>query len=202
MCQQTVLAGNRALAPASADAYGHGMETVTFETALGVFGLGWTGRGLARVLLPDTSQKAMLERLGRDGAVPGEPTRLISSLMNRIEDYAEGQEIGFDDVPLDLGSVPSFHRKAYERLVQVPWGQTITYGDLARELGDVGLSRAVGQAMGANPIPLVIPCHRVLASNGRPGGFSAPGGTVTKVKMLALEGVSVGAPAGQMSFGF
>ncbi|WP_461382802.1 methylated-DNA--[protein]-cysteine S-methyltransferase [Devosia indica] len=178
------------------------METVTFETALGLFGLGWTERGLARVLLPDTSQKAMLERLGRDGAQPGEPTRLIAGLINRIEDYAEGLEVHFGDVPLDLAGVSGFHRRAYERLVQVPWGQTITYGALARELGDPGLSRAVGQAMGANPIPLVIPCHRVLASNGKPGGFSAPGGTVTKVKMLAMEGVNVGTPAGQMSFGF
>ncbi|WP_297110198.1 methylated-DNA--[protein]-cysteine S-methyltransferase [uncultured Devosia sp.] len=178
------------------------METVTFETALGLFGLGWSERGLARVLLPDTSQKAMLERLERDGARPGEPTRMISGLMDRIEDYAEGIEVDFADVPLDLGAVPSFHRRAYDLLLQIPWGRTTTYGALARDLGDPGLARAVGQAMGANPIPLVIPCHRVLASNGKPGGFSAPGGTVTKVKMLAMEGVNVGTPAGQLSFGF
>jgi O-6-methylguanine DNA methyltransferase len=178
------------------------METVTFDTALGLFGLCWTERGLARVLLPDTTQKAMIDRLERGGAIPGTPTRMVMSLMDRIEDYAEGRAVDFGSVPLDLTGIPDFHRRAYERLLLVEWGHTITYGDLARELGDVTLSRAVGQAMGANPMPLVIPCHRVLASNGKAGGFSAPGGTATKAKMLALEGVSIGAPAGQLSFGF
>lgn len=178
------------------------METVTFDTALGLFGLGWTERGLARVLLPDTTQKATIERLQRDGARSGTPTRMVMSIMDRIEDYAEGRMVDFSSVPLDLAGIPDFHRRAYEKLLLVPWGRTMTYGELARELGDVSLSRAVGQAMGANPMPLVIPCHRVLASNGKAGGFSAPGGTATKSKMLALEGVSIGAPAGQMSFGF
>ena len=178
------------------------METTIFDTALGRFGIGWTARGLARVLLPGDDEAVLLDRLNRGGAHPGEPTRAIAALMDRIEDYAEGERVDFMDVDLDLGGVPDFHRRAYEILVTVGWGETLTYGDLARRLGDVGLSRAVGQAMGANPVPLVIPCHRVLASDGKPGGFSAPGGSVSKVKMLALEGVSVGAPAGQMSFGF
>lgn len=178
------------------------METTIFDTALGRFGIGWTARGLARVLLPGDDEAVLLDRLNRGGAHPGEPTRAIAALMDRIEDYAEGERVHFMDVDLDLGGVPDFHRRAYEILVTVGWGETLTYGDLARRLGDVGLSRAVGQAMGANPVPLVIPCHRVLASDGKPGGFSAPGGSVSKVKMLALEGVSVGAPAGQMSFGF
>lgn len=134
--------------------------------------------------------------------MPGYPDRSVADLLNRIEDYSDGLAVNFDNVRLDLSGCPDFHRRAYDLLAKVGWGQTVTYGDLARQLGDVGLSRAVGQAMGANPIPLIIPCHRVLASDGRPGGFSAPGGAVAKLKMLALEGVSVGAPAGQMSFGF
>lgn len=178
------------------------METTTFDTALGRFGIGWTEKGLARVLLPGDDDAALLDRLNRGGGRPGEPTRTIAALMDRIEDYAEGERVDFTNVALDLGGVPDFHRRAYEILVTVGWGETLTYGDLARRLGDVGLSRAVGQAMGANPMPLVIPCHRVLASDGRPGGFSAPGGAASKVKMLALEGVSIGGPAGQMSFGF
>jgi methylated-DNA-[protein]-cysteine S-methyltransferase len=178
------------------------METTTFHTALGRFGIGWTETGLARVLLPGSDEAALIDRLNRGDARPGEPTRAIAALMDRIEDYAEGERVEFADVRLDLRGVPDFHRRAYELLLGVGWGETLTYGDLARRLGDVGLSRAVGQAMGANPMPLVIPCHRVLASDGKPGGFSAPGGAASKVKMLALEGVSVGAPAGQMSFGF
>ena len=106
------------------------------------------------------------------------------------------------DASLDLTGVPDFHRRCYEILLTIGWGKTTTYGDMARRLGGVGLSRAVGQAMGANPIPLIIPCHRVLAAGGGAGGFSAPGGTTSKRAMLALEGVSMGAPPGQMQFAF
>ena len=178
------------------------METAIFDTALGAFGIGWTDKGLARVLLPGDDNAKMRESLGREGGAPGEPTRAISALMDRIEDYAEGERVEFFDIALDLAGVPDFHRRAYDMLLQVKWGETLTYGELARRLGDVNLSRAVGQAMGANPVPLIIPCHRVLAGNGKPGGFSAPGGALSKVRMLALEGVVVGAPEGQMSFGF
>lgn len=178
------------------------MDTAIFDTALGVFGLGWTDRGLCRVLLPGDAPEIMADRLGRNGARLGSPTLEIAALMDRIEDYAEGERVDFSGATLDLRGAPEFHRRAYDLLLSVPWGETRTYGDLARQLGDVNLSRAVGQAMGANPMPLVIPCHRVLASDGKPGGFSAPGGAASKLKMLALEGVSVGTPAGQMTFGF
>lgn len=178
------------------------MEIMVFDTALGAFGIGWTDAGVARLLLPGTDRAALLERINRDGAQAGEPTRAIDAVINQIEDYAAGEAVDFSAVPLDLEKVPEFNRRAYTLLLQVGWGQTTTYGALARQLGDVALSRAVGAAMGANPIPLIIPCHRVLASDGKPGGFSAPGGAESKLRMLALEGVSVGAPAGQMAFGF
>lgn len=178
------------------------MEYAVFETALGFFGVGWSGRGIARVLLPGDDVEAMKARLEEAGFKPGTPDRAVSALFDRIEDYAEGQRVDFSGTPLDLERVPDFHCRAYALLLKVGWGETSTYGVLARSLGDVGLSRAVGQAMGANPVPLLIPCHRVLASNGKPGGFSAPGGASAKLRMLALEGVSVGAPVGQMTFGF
>lgn len=178
------------------------MRSTIFETALGYFGIGWTGAGIARLQLPGLDHQALLARINRDGAEPGEPSNAVEAVINRIEDYAEGAAVEFDDVQLDLDGQPEFHRKAYELLLQIRWGQTTSYGTLARQLGDVSLSRAVGQAMGANPIPLIIPCHRVLASTGKPGGFSAPGGAQSKLRMLALEGVAVGAPAGQMAFGF
>lgn len=178
------------------------METAIFDTALGAFGIGWTDAGVARLQLPGLDAEAMAARINRDGAKPGEPSRAIATVINQIEDYADGIAVRFDAVQLDLAGLPAFHRKAYGLLLGCGWGQTTSYGALARELGDVTLSRAVGQAMGANPIPLIIPCHRVLASTGKPGGFSAPGGALSKMRMLALEGVSVGAPAGQMGFGF
>ena len=178
------------------------MDYTIFDTALGPFALAWTAAGLRRVLLPGDPPSIMAVALEKAGFRRSDPDREIMALMDAIEDYAEGRNVDFSTIRLDLADIPDFHRRAYDLLVQVGWGETVTYGDLARMLGDVGLSRAVGQAMGANPVPLVIPCHRVLASNGKPGGFSAPGGAMSKVKMLALEGVSVGTPAGQMSFGF
>lgn len=178
------------------------MQTTVFDTALGRFGIGWTDKGLARLQLPGLDDDQMQERLNRDGAVPGAPDHAINALIDAIEDYAEGAYVDFASTPLDLTGVPAFHSRAYELLLTFGWGQMTTYGEMARQLGDVSLSRAVGQAMGANPIPLVIPCHRVLASDGKPGGFSAPGGATTKLRMLALEGVSPGVPAGQMTFGF
>lgn len=178
------------------------METVTFNTVLGEFGIGWTDRGVARLQLPGLEHEALGERLNRNGAQAGEPSRMIAALIDKIEDYAEGSVVEFRGIPLDLAGVPEFHQRAYGLLLGFGWGQTTTYGELARALGDVTLARAVGQAMGSNPIPLIIPCHRVLASGRKAGGFSAPGGAVAKVHMLALEGVAVGAPAGQLAFGF
>ena len=178
------------------------METTVFDTALGEFGIGWTDAGVARLQLPGMDSADLRMHINRNGAVPGEPPRAIEAVINRIEDYAEGDVVEFRGVPLDLEGVPEFHRRAYALLIEYGWGQTTTYGALARALGDITLSRAVGQAMGANPIPLIIPCHRVLTSDGKAGGFSAPGGAGSKLRMLALEGVAVGAPAGQMTFGF
>lgn len=178
------------------------MYSTTFQTALGEFALVWTDRGIRRVLLPGGGPAEVAARLAKMGAEPSEPTRAIAAVLDQVEDYAEGEEIDFSSVSLDLEGVPEFHRRCYDILLTIGWGKTTTYGDMARQLGDVGLSRAVGQAMGANPIPLIIPCHRVLAAGNGAGGFSAPGGTSSKRIMLALEGVSIGAPPGQMQFAF
>jgi methylated-DNA-[protein]-cysteine S-methyltransferase len=178
------------------------MHSTTFATALGEFALVWTDRGVRRVYLPGGDSAEVAEKMAKLGAAPGEPDRAISAILDLIEDYAEGENVDFSAVPLDLENVPDFHRRCYDILLTFGWGMTTTYGDIARQLGDVGLSRAVGQAMGANPIPLIIPCHRVLAAGGGAGGFSAPGGTTSQRAMLALEGVTMGAPPGQMQFAF
>ena len=182
--------------------YARAMETMIFDTALGAFGIGWTEAGVARLQLPGLARDALHQRINRDGAAPGEPSRAVAAVIDRIEDYAEGEAVDFSDVPLDLQAVSDFNRRCYALLLQIGWGATTSYGALARQLGDVGLSRAVGAAMGANPVPLIIPCHRVLASDGKAGGFSAPGGAEAKRRMLALEGVEPGVPAGQLGFGF
>lgn len=178
------------------------MHSTTFNTALGEFALVWTDRGVHRVFLPGNEAIALEKRLADIGAERADPPRVINAVIDRIEDYADGEAVDFSEVALDLEGVPDFHRRCYTLLLTIARGTTTTYGEMARNLGDAGLARAVGQAMGANPIPLIIPCHRVLAARGGAGGFSAPGGTATKRVMLALEGVSLGAPPGQLQFSF
>jgi methylated-DNA-[protein]-cysteine S-methyltransferase len=107
-------------------------------------------------------------------------------LANRIEGT------GLDAIALDARGLPPFHAVVYEALRRVPSGATVSYGELAARVGSPGASRAVGQAVGKNPWPVVVPCHRVLAVGGRPGGFSAPGGVETKRRLLAIEGVTLG----------
>jgi methylated-DNA-[protein]-cysteine S-methyltransferase len=103
-----------------------------------------------------------------------------------------GECVDFSPLVLDLSGVGGFYRRIYEATRRLAWGETATYGELARRVGSPGAARAVGQAMGRNPIPLIVPCHRVLASGHGIGGFSAFGGAVTKTRLLALEGVHLG----------
>lgn len=169
-----------------------------FDTDLGAMAVGWTDAGVARVLLPGDDVPAMRERLERASGV--EDSEGQAELVARVIAYAAGANDNFADVVLDLSGVPETNRRIYERIRQLGWGETTTYGAIARWLGDVALSRAVGAAMGANPIPLIVPCHRVLAADGRTGGFSSPRGVQAKMEMLALE--KAASPTGQFSFGF
>ena len=176
------------------------MHYCLIDTAIGTFGLGWTETGIVRVALPGDTAADAERRMQKLGGIPDEPRRYIAGIEERIVAYADGEPDAFQDVPLELGNVPKFNRRCYDDIRALGWGETTTYGAIARRLGDVALSRAVGAAMGANPIPLIVPCHRVLASDGRPGGFSAPGGVAAKLQMLALEHAT--SPTGQFSFGF
>ena len=176
------------------------MHYCLIDSAIGVFGLAWTELGIARVALPGRDRAETQSWVGRDHALPGVPDGALGEVPSMIRRYADGENIPFTSVPLDLGAVPDFHRRAYAELLKVGYGETTTYGAIARTLGDVTLSRAVGQAMGQNPIPLIIPCHRVLGADGKAGGFSAPGGVSAKMRMLALEHAS--SPTGQYAFGF
>src|ERR1019366_9071210 len=120
------------------------------------------------------------------------PPKHIVQTARAIERYLGGRREDFGDVALGFGAVPPFHRKVYELARGLGWGQTVSYGEAAEKLGSPGASRAVGQAMAKNPFIVIVPCHRILASQSRIGGFSAPGGTETKEKMLAIEGVGGG----------
>ena len=176
------------------------MRYALIDTALGTFGLGWTAVGVARVALPGRDRAATEAWIARDGASPGAPPAELAGLAGDIVRYAAGERIGFAGVPLDLEGVAPFNARAYAALLRIGYGETTTYGAIARALGDAGLARAVGQAMGQNPVPLLVPCHRVLAADGRTGGFSSPGGVTAKMRMLALERAAD--PTGQYAFGF
>jgi methylated-DNA-[protein]-cysteine S-methyltransferase len=152
-----------------------------FDTAIGRCGIWWSVRGITRVALPEVT--------GEDPGV--EPPPDVQSAIKRMTALLRGEQADLTDLPLDLHGVPEFHRRVYDLARRIPPGQTRTYGDIANELGDPGSARAVGQALGRNPFPIVVPCHRVLAAGGRTGGFSAPGGVETKMRLLEIEGASV-----------
>ena len=177
------------------------MRYCLVDTDFGSFGLAWSPKGLRRVLLPEHDRSAMVARLIRF-ADPAKVPQLPRFVMDLVEAYGRGEAVDLSGTQLDLDGVPDFSRQVYLDILKVGWGWTTTYGEIATRLGDVRLSRAVGQALGKNPLPLVVPCHRVLASGGRMGGFSAPGGTTTKLRMLALEGVAVVEPPTQLAFAF
>jgi len=115
----------------------------------------------------------------------------IAEAVARIQALLAGDRSERSDlsgIDLDLSRAPPFHQRVYEVVRRIPRGATMTYGEVATLVGEPGAARAVGQAMGKNPCPIVVPCHRVLAASGRMGGFSAPGGASTKSKMLVIEG--------------
>jgi methylated-DNA-[protein]-cysteine S-methyltransferase len=177
-----------------------------FETAMGFCAIAWSHGGVARFQLPVKSAEAA-ERLMRrrvPDAEPGAPPEDVATVVAAAKRYFDGEETDFSHVRLDLAGEDAFFSRIYAALRRVGWGRTTTYGALAKEVGAPReAARDVGEAMAKNPAPLIIPCHRVLAAGGKIGGFSAPGGSRTKSRMLELEGVRVGPPeAAQHSFNF
>jgi methylated-DNA-[protein]-cysteine S-methyltransferase len=166
-----------------------------FETPLGWAGVAWDEAGLAAVGLPAvepaTARSSLRRRLPE--AVEAEPPPAIVKVIADVCELLAGGKPDFADAPLDLARAPEFHARVYAVARAIPPGETLTYGEVAERLGDRRLAREVGQALGANPWPIVVPCHRVTAAGGKLGGFSAPGGTSTKLKLLALEGAKAAA---------
>ena len=164
-----------------------------FDSAIGPCGIEWGPRGINGVQLPmgDESKTRARIRQRRGDIDEAEPTAEVKAAIGRIVELLAGKPDDLTDIPLDLDGVPEFNRGVYDIARSIPPGKTMTYGDIAKRLGGVELSRDVGQALGRNPCPIVVPCHRVLAAGGKPGGFSANGGVVTKLKMLAIEGAVV-----------
>jgi len=164
-----------------------------FDTAIGPCGLVWGERGISGVQLPMSNEEKTRKRIHqRNGDIQeAEPTAEVRSAIDAIIELLAGKPNDLSGVVLDLDGVPEFDRGVYDIARTIPPGHTMTYGDIAKKLGGVELSRDVGQALGHNPCPIVVPCHRVLAAGNKPGGFSANGGVVTKLKMLEIEGAAV-----------
>lgn len=161
-----------------------------FDTPIGPCGLAWRERGLVGVYLPEMDAAATLARMRRrfPDLEEAPPPPDVEDARARILDLLAGKDADLSPIVLDLERTPDFERRIYDVARQIPPGRTLTYGEIAARIGEPGAAQAVGQAMGHNPWPIVVPCHRVVASGGKLGGFSAPGALKTKLKLLAIEG--------------
>jgi methylated-DNA-[protein]-cysteine S-methyltransferase len=162
-----------------------------FDTAFGPCGIAWNPQGLTRLQLPEPDHGATERRLQRrvPHARAQVPALATAEAIAALQRYFSGEPEDFSNIAVDLEGISPFHQKIYAALRRVGWGQVTSYGTLARAVGEPDAARAIGQAMRQNPVPIVIPCHRVLAAGRKVGGFSAPGGATTKVRLLKLEGV-------------
>ena len=161
-----------------------------FDTAIGRCGVAWSDRGLVGVQLPEADEMETRERMLRrfPAAAETPPPPKVRAAIDAIVALLQGEPSDLSAIALDMEDVAPFHRRVYEVARAIPPGRTLAYGDVAARAGAPGAARAVGQALGRNPFPIIVPCHRVVAAGGKIGGFSAHGGTATKRRMLAIEG--------------
>ncbi|HKD29207.1 MAG TPA: methylated-DNA--[protein]-cysteine S-methyltransferase [Xanthobacteraceae bacterium] len=166
-----------------------------FDTAIGRCAIAWSERGIVGVLLPQRDDRALRMRLLRrhTGAREATPPKEVARAIEGIVALVTGEPRDLSYVVLDLSGVPEFNRRTYAVARTIKPGETLTYGAIAARLGEPD-ARGVGEAMGQNPCPIIVPCHRVVAAGGKTGGFSAPGGAATKRRLLAIEGASADAP--------
>ncbi|MCO5358204.1 methylated-DNA--[protein]-cysteine S-methyltransferase [Acidovorax kalamii] len=166
-----------------------------FPTAIGHCGMAWHGALLVGVQLPEDAGEAQTRaRMQRRFPQLAECTMPppVAAWAARVAALLQGAHDDLCDVPLALDTVPPFNARVYALARRIPPGKTMTYGEMAAALGEPGAARAVGQALGHNQFAPVVPCHRILAANGRTGGFSAGGGAATKMRMLGIEGACLG----------
>jgi len=159
------------------------------RTKFGWVGLGGSEAGLILVTLPKSSRKVALSEIKEfaDDAIEG--TSAFDDLPYRLQRYFVGEEVSFPD-SLDLSGATAFHRDVWNATRSIPYGETRTYAWVAQQIGSSQACRAVGGALARNPFPIIVPCHRVVASNGNLGGFS--GGLAMKRRLLELEAARLG----------
>jgi O-6-methylguanine DNA methyltransferase len=179
-----------------------------FDTDIGPCGIAWGARGIIGVQLPEASEARTRARLvrryphAREAPPPAQVRRVIDGIVSLLG----GQASDLSGAALDMDGLPAFDRSVYEVARGIAPGATLAYGEIAARLGERGLARDVGQALGRNPFPIIVPCHRVLAAGGKAGGFSANGGVTTKLRLLTIERARTSdAPTlfdGDRAFGF
>ena len=161
------------------------MPHATFTTPFGTCAVAWNDAGLTRFLLPDPERPSSV-------APESELPEWVANVVARVQRHLAGDLQDFFDVRYDFSRLPAFVSAVLNAVLSVKPGTTTSYGELASAIGQpVAACRAVGAALGSNPWPLLIPCHRVVAASGKMTGFSGPGGVGTKVKLLALEGAQL-----------
>ncbi len=157
-----------------------------FATNIGTCEIEWTEAGISRFRLPDASRATGALKIGATD--PNDLPLYIAEALTLTRASLSGTRTDLSKLKLDLSYAPAFNRRVYDLVLTIPFGQTMTYGEVAREVGAPGGAQAVGRAMADNKIPLIVPCHRVLAADGKMHGFSAPGGVASKRKLLEIEG--------------
>jgi methylated-DNA-[protein]-cysteine S-methyltransferase len=168
-----------------------------FDTAVGCCGIVWSSGGVVAVRFAEAGKAATRDRIrrrypaARETAPPADVQRAIEDIIGLLR--GEPRDLRY--VRIDTAGVADFNRRVYDITRTIPAGSTLTYGEIAERLGDRNLARDVGQALGENPTPIIVPCHRVLAAGGKIGGFSAPGGVTTKLRLLSIEGAQPDAAA-------
>jgi methylated-DNA-[protein]-cysteine S-methyltransferase len=167
-----------------------------FDTAIGCCSIVWSERGIVGVQLPEGSERATRSRALRRFPTASEaaPPAHVQRTMEDIVALLGGERRELGHATLDREAVPDFNRRVYDVARTIPAGSTWSYGEIAERLGDRNLARDVAQALGQNPFPIIVPCHRVMAAGGKMGGFSAPGGVRTKLRLLSIERAQPGGP--------
>jgi methylated-DNA-[protein]-cysteine S-methyltransferase len=168
------------------------LDFTLFDTAIGRCALVWSAQGVVGVRFPERDDTTTCTRLLRRFPAAREtaPPATIQSAITDIMALLSGERRDLSTVPLDLHAASDFNRRVYDVCRSIGPGMTLTYGEVAARLGDRTLAREVAQALSENPCPIIVPCHRVMAAGGKTGGFSAPGGVRTKLRLLSIEGAA------------
>lgn len=161
-----------------------------FPTPIGACGIAWNEHALTGVQLPEKDEPATRSRMQRrfPNTLETPPPPPVQRAIAGITALLHGEQRDLTEFALDTNGIAPFEQRVYEAARNIPPGTTITYGDLAKRIGEPHASQAVGQALGRNPFAPVVPCHRIVAADGKMHGFSATGGTTTKLRLLTIEG--------------